>query len=235
MRHRPTTGITRPAAAILASSALLLGVAACGTDDTGDPPATAPGTGNTEGGSTGQPGGGTGGDGTGFATAALRTPDGSDAGTVTFSEEDGAVHVSVDARGLEPGFRGFHIHAIGKCEPDSEPPGGGESGNFMSAGGHLTGDSDKEGHGNPDATVGHAGDMPSLLVNEDGTATMTFRTDRLTRDLLLDDDGSSVMIHEGPDNFAHIPERYAPDGPDEDTKSTGDAGARALCGVVEER
>ncbi|MFD5868847.1 superoxide dismutase family protein [Corynebacterium sp. NPDC060344] len=170
----------------------------------------------------------------GFATAALKTADGDDAGTVTFAEDGDMVTVTVEARDLEPGFRGFHIHGTGKCEPDSESPDGDKTGDFLSAGGHLTGDADAEGHGNPDGSTGHAGDMPPLLVGEDGTATMEFTTDRLTRDLLVDDDGSAVMVHSKPDNFANVPERYAPDGPDADTKKTGDAGDRTLCGVVEE-
>jgi len=169
----------------------------------------------------------------GFATAALKTPDGDDAGTVTFAEDGDLVTVTVEARDLEPGFRGFHVHGTGKCEPDSESPDG-KTGDFMSAGGHLTGDAEATGHGNPDDGPGHAGDMPPLLVGEDGTASMTFTTDRLTRELLLDDDGSAVMVHSEPDNFANVPDRYTEGEPDEDTMKTGDAGDRALCGVVEE-
>ena len=51
---------------------------------------------------------------------------------------------------------------------------------------------------------------------------------------LLDDDGTALMVHSDADNFANIPERYAPEGADEDSTSTGDAGDRAACGVVEE-
>ena len=53
----------------------------------------------------------------------------------------------------------------------------------------------------------------------------------------LDADGSAVMVHALPDNFANIPpERYqqvngAP-GPDEMTMATGDAGKRVACGVI---
>ena len=50
---------------------------------------------------------------------------------------------------------------------------------------------------------------------------------------LLDDDGTALMVHSDADNFANIPERYAPEGPDEDTRSTGDAGSRLACGVIE--
>ena len=57
-------------------------------------------------------------------------------------------------------------------------------------------------------------------------------TDALTLADLLDDDGSAVMVHEDPDNYANIPERYAPEGPDQMTRNTGDSGGRIACGPV---
>src|SRR5918996_1020897 len=93
---------------------------------------------------------------------------------------------------------------------------------FAFAGGHL----------NPDgATHGdHAGDLPALLVNADGSGLLATVTDRFTLADLRDADGSAMMVHELPDNYANIPERYAPQGPDEATLSTGDAGSRLACG-----
>lgn len=136
---------------------------------------------------------------------------------------DGTLLVRVSARGLTPGFHGFHVHETGTCDPP-----------FTSAGGHLnpTG----QAHG------AHAGDMPPLLVGDDGRARAAFTTTALTLDGLLDGDGSAVIIHAGADNLANIPSHYhshVPDassttfGPDAATKATGDAGARAACGVVE--
>ena len=43
------------------------------------------------------------------------------------------------------------------------------------------------------------------------------------------------MIHENSDNLANIPDRYAPDAPDEDTLTAGNGGSRIACGVVSEQ
>ncbi|MFC8190649.1 superoxide dismutase family protein [Cellulomonas sp. NPDC057328] len=127
---------------------------------------------------------------------------------------------------MDPGFYALHVHTTGLCDPESSPPDDpSRTGAFLSAGGHLGSDEDQH----PE----HAGDLPSLYVQADGTGQLETVTDRLTDTDLFDDDGSAVMVHAGHDNFANIPERYAPEGPDEETLGTGDAGDRLACGVVE--
>ena len=165
-----------------------------------------------------------------FATADLVDPEGGSLGTVEFTETDAGTEIHIDASDLPPGFHGLHIHSAGLCEPDSEDPDEpGETGAFLSAEGHLAGPD--EGAEHPD----HAGDLPPLFVTEDGTAQLTTLSDRLDRDLLLDEDGSAVIIHEDADNLAHIPERYAPEGADEDTLTAGDGGSRIACGELTEQ
>jgi len=149
-----------------------------------------------------------------FASAKLMNAAGDKVGRVWMHERlrDGSVEVVARVRGLTPGFHGFHIHTVGLCEA----PG------FTTAGGHF----------NPAGTThnAHAGDLPSLLVNDDGTATLATVTDRFSLSELRDADGSAVMVHSGPDNFANIPPR---DGtPDQETLNTGDSGTRVACGVV---
>ena len=61
--------------------------------------------------------------------------------------------------------------------------------------------------------------------------------ERMALDELLAGDGSAVVVHAGPDNFANIPNRYqagGTPGPDAETRATGDSGARVACGVLEE-
>ena len=162
-----------------------------------------------------------------LASATVRNAEGTEVGTAQFTEADqDAMRVSVEFSGLEPGYYGLHVHGNGVCEAESSAPDDpSETGAFLSAGGHLGGDDARH----PD----HAGDLPALLVMESGRAAMSFETDRLPAENLRDDNGSALMIHSGPDNYANIPERYAPEGPDEDTRSTGDAGSRLACGVIE--
>jgi Cu-Zn family superoxide dismutase len=117
-------------------------------------------------------------------------------------------------RDLPAGFHGFHIHTTGTCTPPD----------FTSAGGHFN----PTGAMHPD----HAGDMSTLLVNADGTGTVALDTDRFSVSDLRDADGSAVMVHALPDNYANIPTRYSPQPPDATTTSTGDAGGRIACGVV---
>ena len=160
------------------------------------------------------------------ATAELLDPTGAEVGTVDFAVDGTVVTVTADVQGLPAGFKGFHIHAIGKCEPNSpNPTDPSKVGDFLSAGGHL---------GSADAAhPGHQGDLSSLQVREDGSAELVTTTDAFDVDALFDADGSAVIVHAGPDNFGNIPTRYAPTGPDADTQATGDSGGRAACGVVQ--
>jgi superoxide dismutase, Cu-Zn family len=149
------------------------------------------------------------------AEVRLRNAAGGEIGKVKFKQERDGVSVEVDVHGLAPGFHGFHVHAVGSCVgPD-----------FVSAGGHFN----MAGHNHPM----HSGDMVSVLVNPDGSGEANFKTGSFKVADLFDADGSAVILHAGPDNFANIPVRYAPNGPDATTLATGDSGGRTACGTVE--
>jgi superoxide dismutase, Cu-Zn family len=154
------------------------------------------------------------------AATTLRDATGQRVGVAFFRERQGEVAVTAAVWNLPSGFHGFHVHTTGLCEPPS----------FSSAGGHFS--LTAQTHGD------HAGDLPSLLVNDGGTGELHFTTDRFTLDDLFDADGSALMVHAGRDNYANIPDRYHSHpyntfGPDTDTRATGDASARAACGVIE--
>ncbi len=144
------------------------------------------------------------------AAAPLRNAEGHVLGMAIFTQEPHGVRISVTVKGLSPGEHGIHIHAVGKCEPPD----------FLSAGPHFNPTNKKHGLNNPEGP--HAGDLPNLVVGEDGSAVYEHITDRVTLTpgelSLFDEDGSSLIIHAGPD--------------DQMTDPAGNSGARVLCGVI---
>ncbi|WP_072690994.1 superoxide dismutase[Cu-Zn] [Rhodococcus marinonascens] len=225
-RRMPWRSVT-PVVAIAA-----LGLAACSnSEEPTDVPGTTPPvwTGAADPSAAGVPGDAASGSGesgaSGAATATLEDAEGAEVGTATFRQDGSHVVVTVSVEGQTPGFHGFHVHSVGKCEPNSVAPAGGAPGDFLSAGGHFQAE-DRSGHPS-------SGDLTSLQVLADGTAELVTTTDAFTvEDLKNGDIGTAVMIHSGPDNFGNIPARYAP-APDQETLNTGDAGSRVACGVID--
>ena len=129
------------------------------------------------------------------------------AGTVTFTEQAGKVHVVAKLTGLAPGSHGFHVHEKGDCgAPDA-----------TSAGGHFN--PSGEAHGHPGKGPHHAGDMPMLVADASGKAELTLDMAAVTlasgpTSLI----GKAVIIHADPDDYA--------------TQPTGNSGARVACGVI---
>jgi Cu-Zn family superoxide dismutase len=164
------------------------------------------------------------------AQAIIRDVQGGQVGTLRIERTGlGTSKVTVNVRNLPVGYHGFHIHATGICDPQSRDPA--TASPFFSAGGHFDFGGHKHGV--------HTGDLPSLLVSADGTGYASFVTDRFRIAQLADADGSAIIVHALPDNFAHIPDRYShpaegseTKGPDQATRKTGDSGGRIACGVI---
>jgi Cu-Zn family superoxide dismutase len=144
------------------------------------------------------------------ATARLTGPDGADIGTVTLTETPSGVLLEAELRGLPQGEHGFHIHEKGACTPD-----------FGAAGGHFAGGSGQHGYAAEDGP--HAGDMPNIHVPASGELSIgVFNGNVSLQDgegMLLDDDGSAIVIHAKADDYKSQP--------------SGDAGDRIACGVIE--
>lgn len=154
---------------------------------------------------------GSGGGGGKMAEAMLKQTQGNTvSGTVTFRQESGGVTLTARVSGLTPGAHGFHIHDKGDCSaPDA-----------TSAGGHFnpTG----MPHGYPDHTNHHAGDMPQLVADTAGNATLTAKLPGLAiGDGAANIVGRGLIVHAAPDDFK--------------TQPTGNSGARVACGVIEAR
>lgn len=173
-----------------------------------------------------------------WARATLRSADGSRVGTVEFGgdRDSDSTEVTVHLRRAGPltAFHGLHIHANDNaangdgCVAD---PSLASSTWFVSADGHWKHDP-SEVHGT------HAGDLPSVFVNADATASFDFEVDKLTPEEVV---GRAVVLHAGPDNFGNIPvgpgaDQYtAGSGALAKTQATGNAGDRFACGVIEDR
>jgi Cu-Zn family superoxide dismutase len=152
---------------------------------------------------------------TGRATAAIKGQGVS--GQATFTErrtgESVVVDIEVSAEGLKPGKHGVHLHAVGKCEPD-----------FTAAGGHF--DPGPAGNTDPDANHPfHMGDIPNLVVGQDGKGALKTMTTRVTISAgpvsLFDADGSAIIIHGNADQMITG-----------EPKSGVSGGPRAACGVI---
>jgi Cu-Zn family superoxide dismutase len=149
------------------------------------------------------------------ANAELKDTEGNDVGTAEFAEGPGGVATTVDLqpgqKAVGPGEHAVHIHEKGDCS----------SSDFKSAGEHFNPQGKEHGFENPKGP--HAGDLPDIKVNEDGSATAQAKTDRVTlskgETSLFDSDGSALVIHAKADDFK--------------TDPSGESGDRQVCGKIQ--
>lgn len=121
------------------------------------------------------------------------------------------VQVNIKNEELPSGAYGVHVHEVGNCE----------SSDFSSAGGHFNPHGMEHGIANPNGA--HAGDLPNLEVIDDGEGYLEWPVEDFTlvsgdEFTLFDADGSSVVIHGGPDDNMSNP--------------SGNSGPRLACGVI---
>ena len=139
------------------------------------------------------------------AAADLKTADGAAAGKATAATINGRVMLTLQVQGLPPGQHGAHVHMTGKCDAPK----------FESAGGHWNPADAQHGL---DAPAGqHAGDMPNLVVDDNGRGTLEYELKGATFAGLMDDDGSAMVVHASAD--------------DQKTDPSGNIGDRIACGL----
>ncbi|HLT76318.1 MAG TPA: superoxide dismutase [Cu-Zn] SodC [Ferrovibrio sp.] len=137
-------------------------------------------------------------------------------GTITARDTAQGLMLIPQLSGLSPpGPHGFHVHEKPDCGPG--PGANGQPAPGMAAGGHYDPHKTGRHHGPHRDAAGHKGDLPPLVVNADGSATLPVLAPRLkVRDL----SGRALMIHAGGDNYADEPQPL------------GGGGGRIACGVV---
>ena len=168
------TGVRRLAVGLTAVTALA-GLAACESDEGGQPAETGA-----------------------RAVAVMRGSDGAAMGKVDFTQGPNGVLVSADLYGLAPGPHGFHLHAVGACAPDFSAAGGhfdpeGIGHGFMSnPDGSHAGDLPNI-HAGADGAARADYFTSKVALGGDSSAS------------LLDSDGSAVIVHAGPDSYGADP------------------------------
>ncbi|KAI0043443.1 hypothetical protein FA95DRAFT_1563295 [Auriscalpium vulgare] len=136
------------------------------------------------------------------------------AGTVTFaqSSKSGLVTVTGDIRGLGlSSEHGFHIHQLGDA-----------SNGCLSAGPHFNPFS--KNHGAPTDSERHVGDLGNVKTDNSGSAKFTLEDKLISLNGPLSIIGRSVVVHAGTDDLGQ--------GGDAESLKTGNAGARAACGII---
>jgi Cu-Zn family superoxide dismutase len=126
-------------------------------------------------------------------------------GSITAEDGICGVLLTPNLHDLPPGIHGFHIHEHPNCAD-----------NGMAAGGHVD-PAHTDKHRGPYRHDGHLGDLPVLIVNKDGTATLPTLAPRFK---LAAMNKHALMIHAGGDNYSDQPEKL------------GGGGARIACGVI---
>ncbi|MFB5662427.1 superoxide dismutase family protein [Alteribacillus sp. HJP-4] len=147
------------------------------------------------------------------ASVTLRDQEENEVGTAELEEGSDGVSIQLEASGMpENSEHGFHIHETGACEPPD----------FESAEDHFNPEDSDHGKDTEDGP--HAGDLPNITTNENGEVKEDLTAENVTlaageQHSLLENEGTSLVIHEMPDDYESQP--------------SGDAGDRLACGVIE--
>jgi Cu-Zn family superoxide dismutase len=132
------------------------------------------------------------------ATSELINNQGERVGTLTLTQGTAGVLITLRVSGLPPGYHGMHFHAMADCSDHAA---------FKKAGGHV--DPHKKPHGFLHPGGPHEGNLPNLIVDQGGKAELELYTQMVSLEQdpakLLDEDGSSLIIHANRDDHRSQP------------------------------
>lgn len=134
-------------------------------------------------------------------------------GKVTVTQGTEGIIINIKVKNLEPGYHGMHFHEKGNCL-DVE--------NFKNAAGHIM--INNKPHGFLNKKGPHAGNLPNLIIQKDGSTEVEIYSQLLSlngendKPAILDDDGSALIIHQNRD--------------DHKTQPIGNSGVRVACGKI---
>lgn len=145
------------------------------------------------------------------------TPDGNAeaVGEIAFADTEHGLLITPALHDLASrGAHGTHIHTNADC-------GAGRMGDRLMAGAAAGSHYDPQdaGHHAGPYGDGHLGDLPNLIVEEEGSASIPVLAPRLT---VADLAGRAVMVHAEPDRYD-----------DHSGHHHGKGGIRMYCGVIE--
>jgi len=144
-----------------------------------------------------------------MAHAQIKDQKGDHVGTADLLQTRGGLLIKLALQNMKAGQQAVHLHEVGRCEPP-----------FTTAGAHFNPAHQKHGML---VGEGHAGDLPNLHIPDSGALEVEFLTTKVTLEQgkpnsLLDQDGTSLVIHATSDDYQSDP--------------AGDSGDRIACGVI---
>jgi len=135
-----------------------------------------------------------------------------DGGYLDLVQINGKLKITGEVKNLQPeGLHGFHVHEKGTTDDKCK-----------ASGPHYN--PNNKNHGSPTDSERHVGDLGNILADKDGNAKINI----IDSIALLNGDqsvlGRAVVIHAKSDDLGK--------GNSPDSKKTGNAGDRLLCGVI---